>query len=220
MMAARAWIQAGRPKEAQDELNEAVAHAPDAPATRLLLAEVALADLNPERALPHLDAAIKAEPTPDAFYLRALCRAMLGGVDGLKLDLDEMSHREPKAADADIDRRYRLAVSVFDRLNKRDGLEIRDLIQKAAIKPKDAGLHDGLTAVEQRLAARIAFMEMMATPATLQKTHDRWLLADKLLAESLVNVRSFIGGADDALTDARMNLGEGIKQADLARSAG
>ncbi len=220
LMAARAWMQAGKAKEAQDELNDAVARQPDAAATRLMLGEVALENLDPERALPHLEAAVKADPSAEALFLRALCRAMLGGVDGMKLDMEAMGKAEPVAPSTDVARRHLLAISVFGQTMPRDAEQIRELIQKAAIKPQDAGVRRELTDCQHRLAARIAFMEMLAVPAGGQKSHDRWLLADKLLAESLVDVQTFISGSDDALTDARMNLGEGLKQADLARNEG
>jgi hypothetical protein len=59
---------------------------------------------------------------------------------------------------------------------------------------------------------------MITVPTASQKISDRWLLAHKLLLQSLTDLKIFIGGDSDAIIDARMNLGESINQATIART--
>ncbi|AIE83622.1 tetratricopeptide repeat protein [Fimbriimonas ginsengisoli] len=217
--AARAFMSAGKTKEALEELNEAIARAPEATATRLLLAELALSDGQPEKALPHLDEAIKNEPTAEAYFLRSLCRAMLGGADGVKLDLASMDKASPVKSPADLERRYKIAIPNLDKLLLKSFEQVRDLTQHAIVKPKDTDVQDTLETLQRLTGARLVFLQGLAVPPDFQKLHDRWLLSYKLLAQALSDLKTFTGGDADALTDARMNLGEAIKQATQARSA-
>lgn len=214
LLAARAWMKAGKSKEAQDDLNQAVVRAPDSAATRLLLAEVALQQGKPETALPHLDQSIKSEPSAEAHFLRAICRAMLGGTDGVALDLKAIEKPSPE----DVERRHRFAVERLAPLFDDLSADVRGLIQRAIVKPKDAEVREALDNDLRLLAARTALLQGLPAPATAQKGHDRLLLAHRLLTQSLLDLQRMTGGETDALTDARMNLGEAIKQAKLART--
>lgn len=218
ILEARAWMQAGRTKEAQEALNEAIARAPEATTTRLLLAELALNQGDPEKALPHLDQTIKNDPNAEAFFLRALCRSLLGGADGAKLDLAEMAKtKEAKPTPLDVQRRYSLAISILDKWLVKSEDSTRTLISRAIVKPKDAEVRDGVAEAQRLVAARIAFLTALPHPAESQKTFDRWLLAHRLMAQSLMDVQNFMAGDSEALTDARLNLGEAIKQSATAR---
>jgi tetratricopeptide (TPR) repeat protein len=217
ILAARAFMQAGMNKEAQEELNEAIARSPEATTTRVLLAEIAIKDLQPEKALGHLDEAIKNEPTAEAFFMRAICRAMLGGADGVKLDLAAVEKATPERSPTDVERRYRLAIPILDKLISRSFDAVRDLTQRAIVRPKDTEVQDGLESLQRVCAARSALLTGLTVPPDEQRSHDRWVLAHKLLAQTLVDLRTFTGGDSDALVDARMNLGEAINQAKLAR---
>ena len=66
VLAARAWMRAGKPDEAQTDLNEAMARNPDGAGTRLLLGEIGIAQLKPERALDHLSKSIAAGDSAEA----------------------------------------------------------------------------------------------------------------------------------------------------------
>jgi len=218
ILAARAWMQAGKNKEAQDALNEAIARSPDAPATRLMLAELAIRKDDAEKALENVDLALKASPSAEGYFIRALCRAILGGADGVTLDLNEMAKAKAGSTDADIARRYQLAIEILDRLMIRTGEGAKELISHASVKPKDANVKEGLDTTRQQLNARIAFLAGLPHPASKQNSYNRWLLSYKLMNQAMSDLDTFIGGSSDALVDSRINLGEAIKQANLAKA--
>jgi len=218
IMAARAYMQAGKNKEAQEALNEAIARAPDAPATRLMLAELDLRRDNPEKALENVDLSLKAQPSLDGYFIRALCRAELGGADGVALDFAEIEKLKAKPSSADTARRYQLAISILDRLLLRTSEGSKELISHATVKPKDADVKESLATTRRQLGARIKFLAGLAHPADAQSSFDRWLLAYKLMDQAMSDLESFIGGSPDSLVDSRINLGESLKQIALAKA--
>lgn len=220
ILAARAYLRSGRLQEAQEALNEAIARAPDLPETRVLLAQLALQQNDPERALTHLDQALKPGPNADVFALRALCRAILGGVDGMKQDLAaaEKASADPSASSPDVATRYAVAMQVMDQRLSADIDSVKALVQRAIVRASDPEVKSKMEETQRLLASRIAYMEAVPHPADQQKSLDRRILANKLLAQSLRDLTAYMGGNADALTDCRMNLGEAVKQLAAVKS--
>jgi tetratricopeptide (TPR) repeat protein len=218
VLAARFWIKAGRTDEAQKDLNEAIARDPNGAATRLMLGEVSLNQLEPSKALPHLDEAIKQKDEAESRFLRAVCRALLGGTDGMLLDLAQVAKMDPSKTDSIVQKRYSFAVGLIDRTLTIDGTDLKTLIPKLIVKPKDPALHDDLDQMLRLVQSRTAFLTAIEPPAKLRVPHDQRLLAYRLLAQSILDVQTYCTTKDeDTLADARINLGESLKQIAAAK---
>jgi tetratricopeptide (TPR) repeat protein len=219
VLAARAWLRANRNAEAQADLNEAMARQPDSVPTRLLLAEISLRQGNGEQALEHVDRVLKTDTSAEAFYVRALCRSTLGGTDGVKQDLAAASKASPEVSPNDALRRYRFSAEVLDAEFDRLITSLKSLMPKLAVKPKDKTLADELEQVAALNEAQSALQEGMMVPMELKASDARRVLARKLLGQVLMDLEAFVGGTKDAISDARINLGDAIKQMATAREA-
>ena len=212
-LSAKAWMAAGKPDEAQRDLNEAVARDPGGTNTRLMLGELSLSQLEPEKAIEHLDQAIKQQDSSRTRYLRAVCRALMGNADGMVSDLNEASKLEPKPNESELSERYTLVSDLLDRLFSRDGVTVRMLTQRVVVKPHDRDLRDQIASISKSLQVRSTLLGVQAPPAERKQIYERRVLAHKLLAQSLIDLQTFSDrGDEDALSDSRINLGEALKQ--------
>lgn len=219
VLAARAWLRAKKDAEAQADLNEAIARQPDSAPTRLLLAEIALKQGNGEQALEHVDRVLKTEPTAEAYYVRALCRSTLGGTDGVKQDLAAAQKASPEVSPMDAQRRYRLSAEILDAEFDRLATQLKNLIPKLAVKPKEKALLDQLDQVVVLNESESALQEGLMVPTELKAAHARRVLARKLLGQVLMDLEAYVEGTKEAIGDARINLGDAIKQMANAREA-
>ena len=214
LRAAKAYLAAGDSTKARAQLNEAVAREPDAPETRRLLAQIALVELEPLVAIEHLDVAIRRDANPDGYVLRAIARAMLGGLDGLISDWHQ-AKRMPKF---DATARYKFAMPVLDRVTAADITETRDLLARCVVNrtaPANAETRDRL---EKRVKARLAYLAETGVPVANTKSFDRFGLVQRVLVQSLQSVADFLDNGDtDTATEARIDLGEALKQLNTAR---
>jgi hypothetical protein len=212
ILAARAWMRAGKSDEARNDLNEAVARDPKGIRTRLLLAEMSLGENKPENALEHLDAAIKTQPTADALFERALCRALLGGAEGLEKDLDESKRLEPEPMPDTIQRRFDLAAAAMQAAMKQACDDQRSLLQRAMVRPKDTAVQEEKERLQRQARSRVAFMSRLTIPVANRAQFERRLLAARLLDQSLIDLQAFLDkGSEDSLTESRINLGEAVR---------
>jgi tetratricopeptide (TPR) repeat protein len=217
LLAARAWGIAGRLEEAHADLNEAVVRAPKDPAVALLLGELGLRRLDPEGAIGHFDRAVGLKPTADAHHRRAVCRALLGAADGAKLDL---AAARGSASTTDPLRQYRFAAEVFDATIVQMGGEIRNLIQRLAVAPQNPDLREEASQRARVVQSISGFLSGDNPPSHHSSSHGRRVLALALLSQSLSDLFAFVETrGEDAVTDARINLGEALKQAAAAREA-
>ncbi|MDR3689076.1 MAG: hypothetical protein P4L46_06830 [Fimbriimonas sp.] len=217
-LAARAWMQAGKPDEAQRDLNEAIARDPNGQGTRMLLAELSIGQLEPQKAMDHLDQAIKDKDSCRARFLRATCRAMLGGVDSMQADLAEAAKLGPPLTPGETMERYVLVTNICDRMLERDGVDLRSLMQEVVVKPQDKDLKATLANMARLLQGRIALLSAVEAPADSKLSNEKRLLANRLLAQCLFGLQTFSDkGDEDALADARISLGESLKQLAAAK---
>lgn len=217
-LAARAWIQAGNADEAQTDLNEAVTRAPDSPETRMLLANVAIAKDDYKTAIDHLDKAISVTPSGDAYYLRGLAHAMAGDTDLADADMKKAVEaglsQDPQEAEA----RCALVAAIFDEGLASIGGDIRTLHQKAQVLRTDKDVHTAIDAAVKKVNGRAHFISELPIPAGHEMSHNRRVLAYKLLSQCLSDLGAYMKSGDmDALTDSRINLGEALKQGTSAR---
>lgn len=208
MLAARAWMEAGRPDEAQSDLNEVVARDPEGAGARELLGEAALWQLKAPAAIDHFDAAIKDKPTPELYLYRSLARAVGGDSAASGDDLAQVKGLDEEGTDA----RYTFSVLILDKAFSQITDELKPLYQAAVSKPgKDVS--DGADYQSKRLSALVAIFQALPIPKSHAKSNDRRILALNLLNESISDVGAYIDAPnDDTMSDARINLGEAMKQ--------
>lgn len=218
VLAARAWLQAGRADEAQIDLNEAVAREPDSAETRLLLGQIAMAKGDLPAALDHLSAGIAKNPgDPELYFERALGEAVAG--NGATSAADLAKANELGLAPEGAMTRYREAVREIDGSMKRDSASLTALLQSAELHRKDPSLRVQLEKTATITAARVAFLDALNPPSDHKKSHGQRVLALKLLVECLGNVRSYLESGDaDAISDARLNLGEALNGITASRT--
>lgn len=213
-LAARYWTQAGRPDEAQRDLNEAVARDPEAAATRVMLGELAITGLEPEKALPHLDAAIEKQPTAYAYLLRATARAMIGGADGSLADMEKATTMDK----AGVTAQYPLVFTVLDRRTGEDMVTFRDLLQRAVVQRSSKAVREEWELLTRRNTGRVALLNAFPGSQNRQQSLDLARLAGTVFAQTLLDLDAYLeSGSEDQLVDARMNLGEAMKRASQSR---
>jgi len=219
-MAARAWMQAGREDEAMADLNEAVARDPNSVETRTLLADVNLSKGRPEQALEHLDAVVKEKPTGEAWFKHALCNALLGKKDAVVSDLAKAKEVGYAGSSQDAEARYGFAVDLLQKRVAKMGDDLRSLMQRAQVKRTDPEVTQAATELRNLSQALEALLSTCEVPTLHRSSHDRRVLAFNLLSQTLGDLTSFLGSNDeDTLAEARINLGEALKQNGLAQTA-
>jgi tetratricopeptide (TPR) repeat protein len=214
-LAARILIDAGRSAEAQTICNEALVTNPNSVGLRLILAELRLRAAAPDQALKHLEIAIKAEPSSEAFGLRALCRALLGAEDGTKLDIEKVRKDSPTLPETN----YALWASIFDAATAVEGPDIRSLLQKAVLNRKSDEVADLIDSQERLAKACVAFLGDNPANLRYEKSHANRLLAMNLLIQSMSELRAYCAkGDEDTLSEARIDFREMLKALDSAKA--
>lgn len=212
--AAKAYLAAGDSTKARAQLNEAVAREPDAPETRRLLGQISLVELEPVVAIEHLNAAILRDADPDGYVLRAIARAMLGGLDGLVSDWRQ-AKLTPKF---DPSTRFKFALPLLDRVTAADITETRDLLARCVVNRADPANAETRDRLEKRVKARLAYLSETGVPLANTKSFDRFGLVQRVLVQSLQSVADYlVNGEADTATEARIDLGEALKQLNTAR---
>lgn len=209
VIAARSWMRVPDEAEAQVDLNEAISRDPDAVPIRLLLCEVCLGKLDADAALEHADRAVKRESTAATRFMRALCRALLGGLDGVKSDVAAMG------APATPEQRA-LTAKLLDRSLDESISTMKSLVQRAAVKKTDDVVRDGIDQLQRTLASRLEILAAV-TPVTERALFDKLSLAYKLLSQSVIDLRGYVAGEDDALGECRINLAEAVRRLKASR---
>jgi len=219
-LAAKAWMSAGAKDQARAALNEALIRDPNGMKTRLMLAELSLARLEPDKALDHLDLAIKEHPSKQAYYMRALCRALLGEASAVTMDLTSAKQIQGPESASEVQRLYVLAASTIDDSFKTMGDDMRAVMQRALARPDDSSVHQKVSDNLHLLQARQAFLNDFPIPPVFKGSNNRRALSLSLFVQTMLAMQQFFGGGGpDSMTDARVDLGEALKEAAGARAA-
>ena len=203
--AVRRLLALGRTKDAQEEANELRARNPDDPAARRLSAEVALANDDAETAVRETGELLKRGEDPEARLLRGVARARLGGAEGAVDDLKAWAAATPAGpvrADG-----YAFAERSLGVMAERAAETIPALLRRAAVQPKSGAVRDELDEAQRQAQARAAAFAALPSDGASAR-HDDWALAHRLMALVAADLRAFLAGSDDALTAARLDLGE------------
>ena len=209
-------LLSGETDVAKNALNEMLARGAEDPPTLLLEGQIALAAGDYKQASTSLNKAIQTSPTPDAYFWRAVTRALLGGADGVVLDLQALA-KTPMTPAALADA-YPTAMKMLAGSCQNDLTQALNVFTQASLSGTQ--VKDQADEMARRAAARGAFLEQAPVPAEFKDSHGKWLLAQKLLTLALIDLQEFVkNGSDDAMTDARINLGEAMKQSKAAQDA-
>ncbi len=212
VLAARAHLMAGNIDEATQEINEAVARDANAPEIRQLMGEISLKGLRYEAALQHFDIAIQKAPTADAYFKRALAKAMMANLSGCQEDLAEAAKLEPSPTATTVRERYDFAASLIDAMVDQTATDIRGLIQRTRLNAKEQNLPVECSLLLNRTAAITQIFSKLSVPKAHTNSNNIRILALKLLAQCLGDVKGSFGTLnEDVLTDATINLGEALK---------
>ena len=215
--AVRRLLGIGKLKEARDGANELRARRPDDPNARRLGAEVALAEDDAASAVREMEALLKLGDDPQARLLRGLGRARLGGTDGAAADVKAWAEATPPgAARADG---YAFAERLLGAMAERASAAIQPLLQRAAAQPKSGAVRDELDESQRQSQARAAAFAALPVEGSAAR-HDAWALAHRQMALVAADLRAFLAGGDDALTSARLDLGEARRAMRMALAVG
>ena len=214
--AAEAWIAAGEFEEAQTDLNELVARAPENPDARSLMGKVRLRMLDALGAIEHFSEVIDRTPTNEVYFLRGLAHALAGHMDQAAVD-----HAKSLAFNLEepprVQWRFATATGLFDLAATAVGSELRDLIPIARVRPKDKDVAAAVAQRATQVDAMLASLARLPAPEAHQRSASRRDLALKLLAQSLGDFRAYLrSGDEEILGDATINLGEALKNLSAA----
>ena len=206
--AARILLDANRIPEASDIVKDAIASDPNNPIVQVIQAEIQMRTALPDQALKHLENAMKTKPTTDGFLLRAICRALLGSEEGVKLDLDRALKDDPQI----LSTHYQRIGSILDAAWEAEGPDIRALFQKAILKRTSEEVAESVDAQDRMAKACLLLLGENAPNLKFEKSHGIRLLALNLLIQTTTELRHYIAKGDEAsLTDARNDFGEMLK---------
>jgi tetratricopeptide (TPR) repeat protein len=206
--AARILLNANRITEASAMIKDAIATDPSNPAIQIIQAELQMRTSMPDQALKHLENAIKTKQTSEAYFLRAICRGLLGSEEGVKLDLDRAKKDDPKVLSNQYDR----MVSILDSAWDSEGPDLRALFQKAILKRSSDEVADGVDSQDRMAKACLNLLGENAANSKFEKSHGMRLLALNLLVQTITELRHYIAKGDqESLDEARIDFGEMLK---------
>jgi tetratricopeptide (TPR) repeat protein len=214
--AVRDLLQAGETNAAKSALNEMLARGDQDSSTLLLEGQIALAASDLKQADTCLNRSIQTTPCPEAYYWRAVTRALLGGEDGVRQDA-QLITKSPLTAEA-LDDSYPVAIKLLDGASTADFNSVSNVFGQASLKGVE--MAEQIDEMVRRATARGAFLEAVPTPPEFKESHAKALLAQKLLSLSLIDLQDFVKtGNEDSITDGRINLGEAMRQSKAAEVA-
>jgi tetratricopeptide (TPR) repeat protein len=219
-LAARSWLEAGKPDEAQMDLNEAVARAPQSPDTRSLLGEMNLMKLEFELAIEHFTFVIETSPSSDAYFKRAVARAMDGDHRGAIADLQEARNLGLALEPGVYRAQYRLALAATEEALTESTVATRTLLQRARLRGREQEVASDLQELQKQVMSMRALYTDMTAPAEHRRSHEQRVLALNLLSQCLSEVESYLKSKDEeVLSDATINLGEVFRNLAEAKQA-
>ena len=207
--AAKAYLRSGDIGSAQNELNEALAREPNNPDARLFAGNISMENRQFDSAIEHYS---KANDTGDALYRRGLAKAMKNDIEGFNKDVEAYSKKVPGPDQSTLEDQYSLATSILDWRTKDFGDQMRSLIQRARVRPKEPEVIAALAKTNADAKLFLTILEKVVPPDNRKSTFDRRVLAVKLMVQSAREIQSFLKSLDeDMLSDASVDLGEALQ---------
>jgi tetratricopeptide (TPR) repeat protein len=195
---------------AQSQALQVLAKEPDSSAAQAVLGEVSLFRGDFVGAVQRLTLAIDKGATSEVYGYRAFARAYSGDGNGAVQDW-------LLASKGGVN--YNLYMPLVNEVAQRNFGAMKTLLPRVAAKaPQDTqALGDEIKGLRIQAESAGKLLATMVAPKDHQKSHARRVLAYQLLAQSLGEVESTLPKADDdAMSDARINFGEALKEWDAA----
>jgi tetratricopeptide (TPR) repeat protein len=206
---ARSALAAGNLDGAATAAKDALAHDPKNADAHLVLGEVSLFRLEYPAAIADFDAACTIGPTTEAVYYRAIAKAFSGDVPGAAADGESAHHGsvvQPVPP-------YDTTIKLFDAAVQGAFDGVRNLLPNVALGTNAQDLSASVAKIQSVATASAGFLTSWQSSKTHAPSHERRILALKLLAQACGEIVGFLAKRDDeALTDARIDLGEAMKQ--------
>ncbi len=205
MAAARAALAAGHIDEAQAAAVEVLSKNADSPSALAVLGEIALWKGDVAAAVGRLKQAQASGDTAETEGLLALASAWSGDAEGALKAI---------AAAARGGIGYESLAKLIDVGADRHFGAMKALLPRATAKTGDkAAVGSEAQAFQKSADATAQLLGVLKLPAGTEKVFSRRVLAYRLLAQSLSEVVSALSTTDDdAMTDARINFGEALKE--------
>ena len=218
VMAARAWMRAGIPEEAQADLNEAVARDPANAIVRQLMGEMNLMRLQVKEAIENFDASLVALPNAETYFNRGVALSIAGDSEKASKDFETADKSGLEKSAFALEQRFGSVAAIVDGCVAQSGANLRTLFQSVRLDRKSqdvsvelqrlAGFAAGLTKVYGKLVA----------PERHKGSSEVRTLALNLLVQCLSEVDDYVRTGDiETMSDATLNLGEALKQLASAR---
>ena len=212
----RGLLALGRTDEANDELNELAARQADSLDVQELRGQVALS-----RGL--LSSAREAFMAVLAKQPRASAQAALAVTVALEGDTAEarrlMSSLPPLSEDAYLEI-YRRVIFFGDKGIERLAVELREVSRLGRLQPGNANVIQRAQRAFKANEGLAGVLEVARAPESHRLSHERRVLAQKLLTQASAEILQFArSGNTDLADDATLSLGEALKRWTEAQQA-
>ncbi len=215
LRSARAWLVAGKPGEAQTDLNEATRRNAKAVASMAVLGDILLAQNRLTDAVQAYSASMSAGPTPEAVVGLAVAKGLLGDAEGCKKELDTLAGANPET----LERTYLRAVELIDQASNQVSAACRELIPLARHSPKTTDVIARAVVVRARTLALSNLVSNLPVPGRFKNSHAERDLAQKLLAQCGQEILDFAQSGDEDLGDeATLSLGEALDRVPMVKA--
>jgi Flp pilus assembly protein TadD len=213
VLAAKSWLAADNPAEAQLDLKEAVSREPESASVRALLGELSLREGKYEDAVKHFSVSIERGEDSGVLFQRAIAYVLNGDGAKARADLERAKSLGLTPALMVQKNLYAGAINMISAAAIRTGSDFRDLVQKIKQKPFESGWGEEVDTIRMRCDSMQLFLKELTPPAIHSPSHGERSLGIKLLLESITLMESFLKETnDDVLAEAHISLGEGLKR--------
>lgn len=217
VVAVEAWITAGKLDEAKRDLDEVLVRSPQDPKVQTLRGQLLLFAGDDRQALGVLDAAVAATDA-DGLFWRSAAKAFAGDMSGSKADLVASDKLVPLSDEAVSAPRYRLLFAIAAARLATQGEAIKALIPQARLNRTATSIMESTRGMMPATDGLASLLQASPPPARHKFSHERLVLALKLLSQSMSDLQSYSKDGDEvSLSDATINLGEALKALALAR---
>jgi len=208
LMAAKGWLLAQKPDEAQADVNQALSRNANRVATHEILGDIYVLQGKYTEAIASYTASIEAGPKVTAVIGRAIAYAMASMPAECAEDLARLKDTSPESLSA----AYAVAIQLADQGLDSLANELRNLIPAIRLAPKSAEVIARAEKAQRAAHSLANLISALPVPARHVKSHEGRDLAHKLLAQSAQETLDFAQTGDaDLGSEAAISLGEALK---------
>lgn len=218
-VSAECAIASGNLQGALTELTESLVRSPKDTTTRILLSEVCLYLGRSDHALGHLKVAEESGVTLATLFRRTAAEAAKGQLTDDSDAVKTMRELWSKSAEAELASQRGFAQKFFAYSGGVFASEIRDLIQLARLKTSEDATKKRLESLIHRVGVVERWRSATEFISLDPKSIQRVVLAYRLLAQSLAEVKGHLNSPNEGLAEeATITLGEAMKAIELAKA--